>query len=109
MSTMSDTAPSSKPRRQRRQFTEEFRVGAVRLVIDEHRSIAQVARDLDLTESALRLWVDRARADKGKGRPGVLTTAEREELSKLRKENRELRMERDILKKAAAFFAKSHL
>jgi transposase len=52
-----------------------------------------------LTESTLRLWVDRARADKGNGRPGVLTTAEREELSKLRKENRELRMERDILKK----------
>jgi transposase len=74
--------------------------------MDEHRSIAQVARDLDLTESALRLWVDRARADRGKGRPGVLTSAEREELTKLRKENRELRMERDILKKAAAFFAK---
>jgi len=109
MSTMSDTAPSTKPRRQRRQFTEEFRAGAVRLVTDEHRSIAQVARELDLTESALRLWVDRTRADKGKGRPGVLTTAEREELSKLRKENRELRMERDILIKAAAFFAKSHL
>ena len=51
-------------------------------MIDEHRSIAQVARELDLTESALRLWVDRTRADKGKGRPGVLTTAEREELSK---------------------------
>jgi len=85
------------------------RAGAVRLVIYERRSIAQVARELDLTESALRLWVDRARADKGKGRPDVLTTAEREELSKLRKENRELRMERDILKKAAAFFAKSHL
>ena len=47
-----------------------FRAGAVRLVIDEHRSIAQVARELDLTESALRLWVDRARADRGKGRPG---------------------------------------
>ena len=109
MSTMSDTAPTTKPRRQRRQFTEEFRAGAVRLVIDEHRSIAQVARELDLTESALRLWVDRTRADKGKGRPGVLTTAEREELSTLRKENRELRMERDILKTAAAFFAKSHL
>lgn len=109
MSTMSDTAPTPKSRRVRRQFTEEFRAGAVRLVIDEHRSIAQVARELDLTESALRLWVERARADKGKGRPGVLTTAEREELSRLRKENRELRMERDILKKAAAFFAKSHL
>ena len=109
MSTMSDVAPTPKSRRVRRQFTEEFRAGAVRLVLDEHRSIAQVARELDLTESALRLWVDRIRAEKGKGRPGVLTPAEREELSKLRKEYRELRMERDILRKAVAFFAKSHL
>ncbi len=109
MSTMTEIAPTPKRRRARRQFTDEFRAGAVRLVIDEHRRIAQVARELDLTESALRLWVDRSRADRGKGRPGVLTTAEREELSRLRKENRELRMERDILKKAAAFFAKSHL
>ena len=62
-----------------------------------------MAGELDLTESALRLWVDRTGADKGKGRPGVLTTAEREELSKLRKENRELRMERDILKKVHAY------
>ena len=52
------------------------------------------------------MWVERARADRGTGKPGVLTTAEREELARLRKENRELRMERDILKKAAAFFAK---
>jgi len=108
MSTMTEIAPTPTRRRARRQFTDEFRAGAVRLVIDEHRSIAQVARELDLTESALRLWVDRARADRSHGRTG-LTTAEREELSRLRKENRTLRMERDILKKAAAFFAKSHL
>jgi len=101
MSTMSESAPTPKSRRVRRQFTDEFRAGAVRLVIDEHRSIAQVSREPDLTESALRLWVDRARADRGKGRSGVLTTAEREELVRLRKENRELRMDRDILKKAA--------
>jgi transposase len=104
---MSDSAPTPKSRRARRQFTDEFRAGAVRLVIDEHGSIAQVARGLDLTESALRLWVDRARADRGKGRPGVLTTAEREERSKLRKENRELRMERDILKKSRGSFNQS--
>ena len=61
-----------------------------------------------MTESSLRNWVERARADRGKGKPGVLTTAEREELSRLRKENRELRIERDILKKAAAFFAKEN-
>jgi len=76
MSTMSEGLPPQKPRHPRRQFTDEFRAGAVHLVIDEHRSIPQVARELDLTESALRLWVDRARADRVKGWPGVLTTAE---------------------------------
>jgi transposase len=64
-----------------------------------------VARDLDLTETALREWVKHARADRTKGRTG-LTTAEREELARLRKENRQLRLEREILKNAAAFFAK---
>ena len=93
-------------RRTRRVFTEEFRAGAVRLVLDEGRTIGSVARDLDLTPSALRTWVERARADRSKGKSGGLTSAEREELSRLRKENRVLRLERDILKKAAAFFAK---
>jgi transposase len=92
-------------RRPRRAFTDEFRTGAVRLVLDEGKTIPQVARDLDLTQSALRTWVERARADRSKGKTG-LTTAEREELAKLRKENRELRMERDILKEAAVIFAK---
>ena len=94
-----------RKKRARRSFTDEFKAGAVRLVLDEGKSVAQVAQDLDLTESALRVWVERARADRSKGKTG-LTTAEREELAKLRKENRELRMERDILKEAAAFFAK---
>ena len=92
-------------RRPRRSFTDEFKAGAIRLVLDEGKTIPQVARDLDLTQSALRTWVDRARADRTKGKTG-LTTAEREELAKLRKELREVRMERDILKQAAAFFAK---
>jgi transposase len=92
-------------RRQRRSFTDEFRAGAVRLVLDEGKSISQVARDLDLTASGLGVWVERARADRSKGKTG-LTSEEREELARLRKEVRELRMERDILKKAAAFFAK---
>src|SRR5882672_2231380 len=95
-----------KQRRTKRVFTPEFRAGAVRLVLEEGKTVGQVARDLDLTQSALRLWVNRARADLGKGKTGALTTAEREELSRLRKEVRELRIERDILKKAAAFFAK---
>ena len=92
----------------RRSFTDEFKAGAVRLVIDEGKSVGQAARELDLTESALRMWVERARADRGTGKPGVLSTAEREELGRLRKENRTLRMERDILKQAAAFFAKEN-
>jgi len=102
MSTMAD----KQPKRTRRSFTEACKAGAVRLVLDEGKTVGTAARDLDVTESSLRNWVDRARVDRGKGKPGVLTTAEREELSRLRKETRELRMERDILKKAAAFFAK---
>ena len=91
--------------RARRQYTDEFKAGAVALVLDEGKTIAQVARDLDLTPSALRTWVERARADRTEGATG-LTTEERAELAKLRKENRELKMERDLLKKWAAFFAK---
>jgi transposase len=93
-------------KRARRIFTDEYKAEAVRLVLGEGKSVGAAARDLDLSESALRNWVERARADRGTGKPGVLTTAEREELARLRKENRELRIEREILKKAAAFFAK---
>ena len=98
-------AATAISKRARRSFTDEFKAGAVRLVLEEGKTIPKVARDLDLTQSALRTWVERARADRSKGKTG-LTTAEREELAKLRKENRELRMEREILKQAAAFFAK---
>ena len=91
-------------RRTRRQFTDEFMAGAVRLVLEEGKTIGAVARELDLTPSALSNWVRQAQADRTKGRTG-LTTEERTELAALRKENRQLRMERDILKKAAAFFA----
>ena len=92
-------------RRSRRQFSDEFRAGAVRLVLEEGKTVGAVARELDLTESVLRQWIERARADRSGGRTG-LTTAEREELARLRKENRILAEERDILKKATAFFAK---
>ena len=105
MSTMAD----GRPKRSRRSFTEEFKAGAVRLVLDEGKSVGAAARDLDLTESSLRNWVEQARADRGKGKPGILTSSEREELGRLRKEVRELRMERDVRKKATAFFAKDHL
>jgi transposase len=92
-------------RRPRRKFTDEFKDGAVKLVLDEKKAVAQVAHDLDLAESVLRGWMKQAQADRSKGKTG-LTTEERAELAQLRRENRVLRMERDILKKAAAFFAK---
>ena len=94
-----------RAKRARRQFTDEFKAGAVRLVLDEGKTVAEVARDLDLTASALGGWVKQARADRDGGKSG-LTTEEKAELAALRKENRQLRVERDILKKAAAFFAK---
>ena len=102
---MSRPMADTPTRRTRRQFTDEFKASAVRLVLDEGKSVGAAARDLDLTETALREWVKRARAERTHGRTG-LTTAEREELARLRKENRILQEERDILKKAAAFFAK---
>src|SRR6185436_8824147 len=102
---MSRMETSKSERRARRRFSEEFKAGAVRLVLDEGKTVGAVARELDLTASALAIWVRQAEADRSKGKTG-LTTAEREELARLRKENRELRLEREILKKAAAFFAK---
>lgn len=103
MATMA--GKQGRANRARRQFTDEFKAGAVRLVLDEGKTVAQVARDLDLTASALAGWVKQARADRDGGKSG-LTTDERAELARLRKDNRELKLERDLLKKAAAFFAK---
>lgn len=90
--------------RRRRIFTPEFKARTVELVRTSGKSVGEVCRELDLTETAVRRWVVQAEID-GDRRDG-LTTAEREELSRLRHENRVLREERDILKKAAAFFAK---
>ena len=91
----------------RRQFTDKFKAGAVRLVLDESKTVAQVARDLDLTPSALSGWVKQARADRSGGKTGA-TSEERAELAALRKELRVVKMERDILGKAVAFFAKEN-
>ena len=90
--------------RRRRSFTPEFKAQTVELVRTSGKSVAEVCRDLDLTETAVRRWV--AQADIDAGRRDGLTTAEREELTRLRRENRVLREEREILRKAAAFFAK---
>jgi transposase len=90
--------------RTRRSFTSEFKAHTVELLRTSGKSVGEVCRDLDLTETAVRRWI--AQVDVDAGRRDGLTTAEREELSRLRRENRVLREERDILKKAAAFFAK---
>lgn len=96
---------STMPRRKRREYTPEQKADAVRLV-REVGNLAKVARDLDLTESALRTWVQQADVDEGKGPDGALTSEELEELRQLRRRVRTLEMERDFAKKAAAFFAK---
>jgi transposase len=90
--------------RRRRAFTPEFKAQTVELVRTSGKSVAEVCRDLDLTETAVRRWVAQAEIDGGR-RDG-LTSVEREELAQLRKEVRVLRQERDILAKATAFFAK---
>ncbi len=92
----------------RRAFTKEFKAQTVRLARDSGKSIGVIARELDLGESGLRNWIRQAEIDAGRGRPGALTTDEREELTRLRQDVRTLRMERDILKKATAFFAKEN-
>jgi transposase len=95
-------------KRERRAFTAVFKAETVRLVRDSGKSVGAVARELDLTETALRDWVRQAEIDAGCGTPGALTTEEREELGRLRRENRTLRMEHDILNKATAFIAKEN-
>jgi transposase len=94
-----------KKKRQRRRFSKEFKADAVELVRKSGKSISEVARDLDLTESSLRTWVKQAETDAGRGPEGALTSEELAELRQLRKENKVLRMERDFLKKASAYFA----
>src|SRR3982751_2882802 len=104
MSLIASKAPGRRPRR---QFSEDFKDGALRLVLDEGKTGGAVARELDLTASALSLWVRHAQAERTHGKTG-LTKAERDELAARRKENRVLREEREILTKAAAFFAKQN-
>lgn len=92
--------------RKRRSFTDEYKAEVVKLITEQGRPVGQVCEELDLTESAVRRWVQRAEVDAGRGADGALTTTEREELRRLRRELKEVRMERDLLKKATAFFAK---
>jgi transposase len=90
-------------RRTRRSFSDEYKAEVVELCRTSGKSIGQIARDLELSETALRRWIAQAEVDAGR-RPG-LTTDELAELVALRKEVRVLREERDILKRATVFFA----
>ena len=102
MSVMQESTPP--PGRTRRRFTKEFKADAVALVLDGDRSIASVARDLGIGETSLGNWVRQARIDRGE-KPGLATT-ERAELVELRREVKKLRMERELLKRATAFWVK---
>jgi transposase len=93
-----------KRKRPRRSFSDEYKAEVVELCRTSDKSIAEVSHDLGLTVSAVRRWVAQNDIDQGR-KPGV-TTEEHDELVQLRKENRVLREERDILKRATAFFAK---
>jgi transposase len=95
-------------KRSRRKFRPEYKAEVVRLVKTGGKTIGDVSRDLGLTESAVRQWVKQAKTDDGGGGDGPLTTAERGELARLRRENKQLQMEREILKKATAFFAREN-
>jgi transposase len=95
----------NKPRR-RRSFTAEFKAEIVELCQRGDRSVGQVAKDFDLTETAVREWVKQAERDAGTRNDGGLTSEERRELAGLRRDNRRLREDVEILKRATAFFAK---
>ena len=97
-----------KTRRTRRRFTDEYKAETVKLVRGSDRSVGEICKDLDLSQTAVRRWLKQAEIDAGKGAAGALTTDELEELRRLRRENRELRQEREILKKATVFFAKEN-
>jgi len=103
---MSSKKSKKKPRRARRHFTPEYKKDIVRLCREGGENPKSVSERLGLTESAVRNWVNQAAIDVLGGTADVLSSAEREELQRLRRETKRLQMERDILKKAATFFAK---
>jgi len=90
-------------------YPEAFRADAVALVRRSGKSIAEVAADLGVSDESLRKWVQQAKIDAGEGPPGALTTEEQAELRRLRREVKTLQLEREILRKAAAFFAREAL
>ncbi|MFV8753576.1 IS3 family transposase [Nannocystaceae bacterium ST9] len=98
------------PRRKRRTYTDQQKAEAVKIWRQSGKTIAEVARDLDLNQNSLRQWAKQEEVDaRGPTETGPLTSEERDELQKLRRENRQLQMEREFLKKAAAFFRQGEL
>jgi transposase len=93
-------------KRKRRRFSAEYKAETVRLIQRSGKSIGQMALELGIGETALRRWVEQAEVEAGRGPEGTLKRTEREELVELRRENQRLRLEREMLKKATAFFAK---
>lgn len=94
----------------RRQFSREFKLEAVKLVKERGVSVTQAARDLDIHQTVLRAWIRELAADPQHAFPGKgVIKPEQAEIERLKKEVAKLKMERDILKKAAAYFAKDSL
>ena len=92
--------------KKRRSFSKDFKLEAVKLIKEGGLSVARAAKDLGVYETSLRRWLKQYEVDQGNSPAGALTTAEKEELRRLRRDVRTLRMEREVLKKATAFFAK---
>jgi len=90
------------------KYTAEFKAEAVALYRQSGKSVSAAARDIGVAPTTLSAWIKQVDINDGRGPQGALTTAEREELIRLRRENRQVKMERDFLKKAAAFFAKDN-
>lgn len=101
-----ESTGNKRKSRPRRAFTSEFKAEIVELCQRGDRSVGQVAKDFDLTETAVREWVKQAERDSGQRADGGLRSEERTELAQLRRENRQLREDVGILKRATAFFAK---
>ncbi|WP_329537652.1 transposase (plasmid) [Streptomyces sp. NBC_01450] len=89
-----------------KRYTEEFKRDAIALVDSSGKTVTAIARELGISSESLRGWYRQAKADQGEGRPGELTTQEREELRRLRRQNAEQAKTIEVLRKAAVFFAK---
>ena len=104
MSQTPNPPPGDGPARRRGHYPSQFRKDAAALVLDQHRTVADVARELGINEQTLGNWVRQERIDRGE-REG-LTSAEREELTRLRRQVKQLTVERELLKRAMAFWVK---